>query len=294
MTKSIEHKEIERKFLIRHLPNNLEKYPTASIKQGYVIQCDNRELRVRHKNTKWLLTVKDGSGIQRSEVEFEITESQGQALWDMTTGRRVVKTRYKYPVGKYCMEIDVFKDGLAPLQLCEVEFPSLEEAKAFSPPDFVGKEVTKTPEYRNFNLAMHGLPSKRKSQIRLGTMPFLMKNDKLHLVLVKNRSGSKWILPKGQAEDDLTRPEVAMLEAFEEAGVVGRLTPGIRGQCRIQDSYTLHIYPLKVVTILKKWPESSFRKRAVVKYEKALSMLDDPEIVRCVKRLKQRVFNENR
>lgn len=152
------NQEIERKFLLCELPPGLGACEPVSIQQGYLMQCDAREARIRRKGSRWLLTVKDGFGLQRREVEIGLTEEQGRALWPLTEGRRVAKKRYAFPHVGYLLEVDIFEEPLAPLRLCEVEFDSIEAAQAFEPPAFLGREVTEAAGYKNANLALHGMP----------------------------------------------------------------------------------------------------------------------------------------
>lgn len=47
--------------------------------------------------------------------------------------------------------------------------------------------------------------------------------DSLEFLLVRTRGGERWTFPKGSAEPGLTHAQAAALEAFEEAGVHGRI-----------------------------------------------------------------------
>ena len=49
--------------------------------------------------------------------------------------------------------MDVFHGSLAPLVLAEVEFPTVEEANAFVPPDWFGADVTMDGRYHNSYLS---------------------------------------------------------------------------------------------------------------------------------------------
>jgi hypothetical protein len=73
------------------------------------------------------------------------------------------------------------------------------------------------------------------------------------------------------------------MEAMEEAGVIGNCLPGLRSSCHREGDRALHIYPLKVTTVLKKWPEMDWRKRAVLPLNKALKTISDPELARCIR-----------
>jgi 8-oxo-dGTP pyrophosphatase MutT (NUDIX family) len=63
------------------------------------------------------------------------------------------------------------------------------------------------------------------------------RGDGIEFLLVRTRSGGRWTFPKGSAEPGLTHAQAAALEAFEEAGVHGRIeeesfTRYVRGQRR--------------------------------------------------------------
>jgi 8-oxo-dGTP pyrophosphatase MutT (NUDIX family) len=51
---------------------------------------------------------------------------------------------------------------------------------------------------------------------------YRVRNRTIEFLLVKTRGG-RWIFPKGSAEAGLTHAQAAALEAFEEAGVHGRM-----------------------------------------------------------------------
>ena len=48
--------EIERKFLIKELPNDLSEYPVHELEQGYL--CTSPVVRVRKDNDRYELTYK--------------------------------------------------------------------------------------------------------------------------------------------------------------------------------------------------------------------------------------------
>jgi hypothetical protein len=80
------------------------------------------------------------------------------------------------------------------------------------------------------------------------------------------------------------------MEAMEEAGVIGSCPLGHRpSNCRSREKM-LFVYPLKVTTVLKKWPEMDWRKRAVVTVDKALKLIREPELSLCIQRLSSRLL----
>ncbi len=156
--------EIERKFLVRRLPTDLDPHGGAAIRQGYLIATETgMELRIRQKKEDFYQTVKLGSGLARTEIEIELTRGQFQKLWPFTAGRRVVKTRFTLPVGAHTAELDCFEGSLNGLTLVEVEFDSLAASAAFDPPEWFGREVTEDKRYKNQHLAVHGIPTSGSS-----------------------------------------------------------------------------------------------------------------------------------
>ena len=72
----------------------------------------------------------------RGEEEWEIANFD--ALWPLTAGRQVLKTRYFVPLGDLTVEVDVYEGDLDGLVTAEVEFPDEASARAFDAPDVAG------------------------------------------------------------------------------------------------------------------------------------------------------------
>jgi adenylate cyclase len=152
--------EIERKFLVRRLPARLHSYPYGEIEQGYVALDGEVEVRIRRYGGRAFLTIKSGGYRVRLEEEFEIDPRRFRALWPLTEGRRIQKTRYLIPAaGGLRIELDVYRGPLAGLLTAEIEFDSSAAAAAFTPPAWLGAEVTDDPRYKNKRLAITGLPA---------------------------------------------------------------------------------------------------------------------------------------
>jgi CYTH domain-containing protein len=151
--------EIERKFLVKQVPADLNELQGAIIRQGYIIAYqDGTELRVRQKHDTYYLTIKVGDGLTREEIEIELSPDQFERLWPYTEGHRVNKTRYMLPVGDHTAELDLFEGDLLGLILVEVEFDSVEVSEHFVPPVWFGRDVTEDDRYKNKRLAVFGIP----------------------------------------------------------------------------------------------------------------------------------------
>ncbi len=144
--------EIERKFLIQELPDDLERFPHAEIIQAYL----NTEpvLRIRKYGDDYIFTYK-GSGLMvREEYNLPLTKEAFEHLLPKADGNIIQKVRYRIPLTgnadsmQLVGELDVFTEP-KPLVMIEVEFPDEESALSFTPPDWFGAEVTQDPAYHN-------------------------------------------------------------------------------------------------------------------------------------------------
>jgi adenylate cyclase len=152
--------EIERKFRVTELPD-LAQSEGEPIEQGYLALADDdggAEVRLRRKPDHLCLTVKAGSGRSRAEEEIELEPERFEALWPLTDGRRLAKTRYRLPHGELEIELDVYAGDLDGLAVAEVEFEDEPAADAFEPPAWFDDEVTGERRYLNETLATEGRP----------------------------------------------------------------------------------------------------------------------------------------
>ena len=151
-------KEIERKFCVRKMPD-LTACTGVEISQGYIAVGENdTEVRLRRKGERFYQTVKIGKGVQRTEVEVELSRAQFDTLWPLTAGRRVEKVRYEMVEGTWTIELDVYCGRLKGLVVAEVEFESVDESSRFVPPPWFGRDVTDDDRYKNATLAHKGTP----------------------------------------------------------------------------------------------------------------------------------------
>ena len=144
-------KEIERKFLVKELPANLEEYEFHELEQGYLNTAP--VVRVRKEDETYYLTYKGKGFIEREEYNLPLTADAYLHLIEKADGKIISKRRYLIPFGNYTIELDIFHEPFKPLIIAEVEFPSLEEANAFLPPEWFGEDVTGDYHYSNSYLS---------------------------------------------------------------------------------------------------------------------------------------------
>jgi len=148
-----EPKEIERKFLIKKLPEGINPESAEAIVQGYLaIDVNGTEVRLRQKGNKYFQTVKTAGQAIRNEWETEITKEQFEVFWPATIDRRLEKTRYEISYEGIIVELDIYGGNLKGLITAEIEFDSEGAAKEFIAPDWLKEEVTEDDRFRNKNL----------------------------------------------------------------------------------------------------------------------------------------------
>ena len=146
--------EIERKFLVRQIPEALKHRRHYQIAQGYLAsEPGGRHVRLRKKGKTASLTFKVGRGAHREEREIKLSPKQFATLWPATAGRRLRKVRYDIPWRNLVIEIDVYRGKHSGLVVAEVEFPDLVTCREFKPPRWFGREVTGQKRYSNVRLA---------------------------------------------------------------------------------------------------------------------------------------------
>lgn len=143
--------EIERKFTVKRLPDDLPRYPCKRIEQAYL--CTNPVVRVRRCGDEFWLTCKGEGLLTREEYELPLSEEAYRHLFAKADGLVIKKERWRIPWEGYTIELDVFDEPIAPLVLAEVEFSTEEEAMMFVPPEWFDRDVTWDPSYSNSNLS---------------------------------------------------------------------------------------------------------------------------------------------
>ncbi|UWR39185.1 NUDIX hydrolase [Sulfitobacter sp. W074] len=127
-------------------------------------------------------------------------------------------------------------------------------------------------------------------RIQFAALCWRRKRGKLQILLITSRGSKRWIIPKGWPMDGKTPAASALVEAWEEGGVVGQ----VRGQCLGVYSYAktgedgavpclAMLYPVKVKTLAKQFPEKGQRKRLWCSRRKAARLVDAPDLARLIR-----------
>ena len=162
--------EIERKFTISKLPDNLTAYPCRIIEQAYL--NTDPVVRIRRQDDDFYLTYKGKGLLAREEYNLPLNEASYYHLRKKADGNIISKKRYVIPIDhpqfdttytssaeisiyqiSLSVELDIFEAPFDSLVIAEVEFPNQEMAEAFLPLDWFSQDVTNDPAYHNSNLS---------------------------------------------------------------------------------------------------------------------------------------------
>jgi 8-oxo-dGTP pyrophosphatase MutT (NUDIX family) len=99
--------------------------------------------------------------------------------------------------------------------------------------------------------------------------------------MVTSRSGRRWVLPKGRIEVKQSPPEAAAAEAWEEAGLIGRVGEQSVGTYRYEkygQQHTVQVFVMQVDAVRTQWPERFERTREWVTPEEAIGRIEEPDL----------------
>lgn len=132
-----------------------------------------------------------------------------------------------------------------------------------------------------------------KSDLRtqFAALCYRMVKDKPEILLVTSRRTKRWIIPKGWPMDGVTPSECARIEAWEEAGVRGKVSDRCLGLYSYFKTMgperglpcVAMVYPLRVKAVVGKYPEAGQRKRKWLRPKKAADLIAEPELAQIIR-----------
>jgi 8-oxo-dGTP pyrophosphatase MutT (NUDIX family) len=121
---------------------------------------------------------------------------------------------------------------------------------------------------------------------KFGAIPYRHVDGEIVFLMITARSTGKWIFPKGGPMEGLTPAETAAEEAYEEAGVRGRVGAAPAGHYHTfkalpggKAPVVVEMYPLEVAEQFDDWPEKDERRRHWVTLAEARRLLSEPGLV---------------
>jgi 8-oxo-dGTP pyrophosphatase MutT (NUDIX family) len=127
---------------------------------------------------------------------------------------------------------------------------------------------------------------KQKSRNQYGALPVSMRDGNLYVMLVTSRETRRWIIPKGWPEKRLAPHALAAREAYEEAGLVGRIEKRPIGRYRYDKRLksdkmvpcVVDVYLLNVENELDDWPEKAERERRWMLPTQAAELVSEDDL----------------
>lgn len=133
--------------------------------------------------------------------------------------------------------------------------------------------------------------TKRDVRTQFGAVCWRLKDEEVQVLLITSRGSGRWIIPKGWPMDQATPAEAAQTEAWEEAGVEGKVSPvclGIFSYSKELDPgetlpCVVAVFPVKVKELKKNYPERTARRRKWFSSKKAAKLVEEPELATMIR-----------
>lgn len=128
------------------------------------------------------------------------------------------------------------------------------------------------------------------AKVQYGALCYRIRNHKLQVLLITTRGSGRWLIPKGWPIAKLDKSETAAQEAYEEAGVTGKVGSRkigefdhIAGPVGALSRRRIVVFPLKVKKTLEHFPEAGQRRRKWFSQAKAAKRVENPELAQLIR-----------
>jgi phosphohistidine phosphatase len=121
-------------------------------------------------------------------------------------------------------------------------------------------------------------------------IPVRRYRGQLQICLIRRKASKSWGIPKGVVDPGVTRRETALNEAWEEAGLSGRLLEKSVGRYEYEKggtTLTVAVYLMQVVAQEATWEEDSFRERRWTPFDDGTQMLKRHPVRRLLARARR-------
>lgn len=132
----------------------------------------------------------------------------------------------------------------------------------------------------------HFVTDSKGQSTQVAALCWRKHRDRVEVLLITSRDTGRWVLPKGWPIPGLNAHEAAAIEAWEEAGVRGPVTPdalGYFGYDKVIAADVVHpcmvsVYPMRVASLSREFPERKERRRKWFTPERAACKVHEPEL----------------
>ncbi len=135
--------------------------------------------------------------------------------------------------------------------------------------------------------------SSKRLRVQYAALPYRMVNGRPEVLLVTSRETRRWIIPKGWAEKGTEPHDMAAQEAYEEAGVRGKVKKRPYGTYRYEKRLTasqsveceVTVFLMEVQQELEDWLEKEERERRWQSPSQAAMAISESGLVAMLLRL---------
>ena len=120
--------------------------------------------------------------------------------------------------------------------------------------------------------------------------PVRRRGRDLQVCLIRRKSAGAWGIPKGLVDPGDTHEDTALNEAWEEAGISGRLLGHPVGNYRYRKwgtKLTVAVYVMEVLHQEPDWDESAFRERMWASFAEAAELLSAHPVAPLIDRVRE-------
>lgn len=103
----------------------------------------------------------------------------------------------------------------------------------------------------------------------------------VEVLLITSRKRKRWIIPKGIVDPGISPQDSAAKEAYEEAGILGKVSDralGVYTREKWGGTCTVELFPFEVTEVLDGWPERDVRQRAWMSIEEAVARVQEEQL----------------
>lgn len=128
-------------------------------------------------------------------------------------------------------------------------------------------------------------------------IPYRIRNGRVEILIITSSRNKHWIVPKGVIDIGLSARESAAKEAFEEAGVLGRVGDALLGTYRYEKwgaNCIIKVYPMEVRNVISEQerlePE---RQRLWITVEQAPDYIKQKALLSMVLKLNRKLIRDS-
>jgi 8-oxo-dGTP pyrophosphatase MutT (NUDIX family) len=124
---------------------------------------------------------------------------------------------------------------------------------------------------------------KQAAKKQIAALPYRKHGDGIEVLLITSRETRRWVIPKGWPMRNKADFNAAQQEAFEEAGIEGKMSKKSMGSYiynkRKKSGRTqliqVTVYAMEVSRLLDKWPEQGQRNRRWFAVNEAVELVQE-------------------